>query len=152
MRVRIYRNLHNKKYSIQAQNESGVWRVIAHAERVSVSNAGTYVSQAGRLRVIREKRKNVHAFITGTLIHFDGLTTGASATLSEDNIRELKACRYEWRTIPQLDYVVSYNPYKYETFMIGQYGLPAIAPVGETIPGIVVCIPSGIFATIEKKG
>lgn len=40
-------------------------RVVAHAKGVALDDARTIVSQAGRERVLREGRKNVHAYIEG---------------------------------------------------------------------------------------
>lgn len=63
-RVRVYYNLHKKCYSIISKIE-GRWLLVAHAERVTLHNAKTIVSQAGRNRVLESKRKNVHAYIEG---------------------------------------------------------------------------------------
>ena len=61
---KIYFNLHKKCYSIQAwdQDKRG-WRLYEHAFAVHVKDAKMQVNEKGRQRVIREKRKNVHAFI-----------------------------------------------------------------------------------------
>jgi len=45
-------------------------RVIDHAPRVDLLNAKFVVRPAGRARVIREKRKNVHAFVEGDMVHY----------------------------------------------------------------------------------
>jgi hypothetical protein len=45
-------------------------RVVLHAHDVLVNDAILVVQEAGRQRVIREKRKNVHAFVRGTLIGY----------------------------------------------------------------------------------
>lgn len=65
MKVRIYRNLHNKCFSIQKLPDR---RVFAHRTAVLLKNARFHVSDAGRKRVRREKRKNVHAFVIGDWI------------------------------------------------------------------------------------
>ncbi len=41
--------------------------VVAHAKGAALDDAKTIVSQAGRERVFREGRKNVHAYIEGNL-------------------------------------------------------------------------------------
>lgn len=64
--VRIYFNLHKKLLSVQAKVD-GRWKVVAHVEDAYVRNATFKVSEAGRQRVIKEKRKNVHAYILGEL-------------------------------------------------------------------------------------
>lgn len=65
--VRIYFNLHKKMLSVQAKIDKR-WKVVAHLEDAYLKNAHFKVSESGRQRVIKEKRKNVHAFITGTLV------------------------------------------------------------------------------------
>jgi len=59
--VRIYRNLNNGQMSIQKKIEKS-WKVIAHVKDIVLENAIFYVSETGRQRVIRDKRKNVHAW------------------------------------------------------------------------------------------
>ena len=68
MKVRVYYNLHKSCWSIKAHEGILKGRVIAHADGVKLRDARTVVSQAGRERVIREGKKNVHAFIEGNLV------------------------------------------------------------------------------------
>ena len=67
--TRVYYNLHKRKLSIQQKqiNASGklVWKVVRHSNLIILQDAKFKVSEAGRQRVIKEKRKNVHAFVTG---------------------------------------------------------------------------------------
>ena len=63
-KVRIYRNLNRKCLSVQTMTEKG-WRVSKHVKSIKLKSAIFKVSEAGRQRVIREKRKNVHAYIEG---------------------------------------------------------------------------------------
>ena len=58
--VHVYRNLHKKCYSIR---EKG--RVVAHREIVLIEGAKFVVQPAGHAKVLREKRKNVHAYVKG---------------------------------------------------------------------------------------
>lgn len=62
-RIAVYYNLHKHCYSIK-DKRTGL--VIAHADSVTMTGVTFKVSQAGRARVLREKRKNVHATIEGT--------------------------------------------------------------------------------------
>jgi hypothetical protein len=62
MKVFVYRNLHKGCYSVKDWKTK---RVIAHVQSIVVENAQFKVSQAGRSRVLKEKRKNVHAGILG---------------------------------------------------------------------------------------
>jgi len=68
MRVKLYWNLHRKCWSILAKNARGSWTVIAYADYAVLADCTFKVSEAGRQRVIRERRKNVHAFAIGTLV------------------------------------------------------------------------------------
>lgn len=73
MRVRVYFNLNKAVWSIKAMEGPLRGCVVAHADGVALINARTVVSQAGRERVIRERRKNIHAFIEGELQAVQGL-------------------------------------------------------------------------------
>lgn len=90
-RVEVYFNLHKKLYSIR-DKVTGL--VVAHADSVLLVDAIFKVSQAGRQRVLREQKKNVHAFV-------EGLFAGVGADLPEPD---------------RLDKAY-YNPYKTETFI-----------------------------------
>lgn len=93
-RVFVYYNLHRGVWSVRALSGPARGRVIAHSDHVVLSQAHGRVSKAGRERVLREKRKNVHAGIVGTLQALD------------------KPCGFFEAGLP-----VSYNPYKYENFV-----------------------------------
>jgi hypothetical protein len=90
-RVEIYFNLHKKCLSVRHKG-----LVVAHAAHVEMDNATFAVSQAGRARVLRENRKNVHAFIRGNLVSFTPLGTDVN---NGDTAN------------------VTYNPYKYDSFV-----------------------------------
>lgn len=66
-RVRVYFNLHRKLFSVQEKTSKG-WRVWLHANQITLENVVFKVSEAGRQRVIREKKKNVHAFVEGDMV------------------------------------------------------------------------------------
>lgn len=63
-KVDIYRNLHTEGYSIRCSKTK---LVLAHCSAVSLTDAKFHVSESGRRKTINEKRKRVHAHITGTL-------------------------------------------------------------------------------------
>lgn len=71
MKVKVYRNLHKNCYSVVALEGENKGRVIAHEQIVLLEDASFKVSQKGRERVIRERRKNVHAYVKGTLLSTD---------------------------------------------------------------------------------
>lgn len=60
--VEIYRNLHGNCFSVR---DVKLRRVIAHVDQFALVDAKMIVSQAGRNRVLKERRKNVHACIRG---------------------------------------------------------------------------------------
>ena len=61
LKVRVYWNFHRKVFSVMCGG-----RVVAHATRVDLYRVRFTVRRAGWLRVLRERRKNVHAFVAGT--------------------------------------------------------------------------------------
>jgi hypothetical protein len=95
MRVMCYFNLHKRCFSLKALEGPNKGRVVAHADHVLLTDVVFKVSEAGRQRVIREKRKNVHAGVVGEW-------------LSQHN--------------PHITFVtnltpITYNPYKHSTFV-----------------------------------
>jgi hypothetical protein len=60
--VKVYRNLHKGCWSIR---QNGL--VKAHADKINLFDCKFLVNKKGRLKVIKEKRKNVHAFVKGYL-------------------------------------------------------------------------------------
>ena len=65
MKVFVYWNLHKNVWSVKALEGENKGRVIAHTKQVTLYNCTFKVSQAGRQRVLLEKRKNVHAGVVG---------------------------------------------------------------------------------------
>ncbi len=96
MMVDVYRNLNRKGlwFSIRDRKTGLVSKRIdlKAGDTLAIENPSFIVSKAGRERVRREKRKNVHATIRGKPI-------------TEFTISGLQ----EWR--------VKYDPYKHETFI-----------------------------------
>lgn len=88
--VEVYRNLHNGKFSIR---DAKTKLVLAHGTNFALENVVGIVNEAGRQRVLDEKRKNVHAFLRGNL-----------------NLHSLEPT-------PTPDLVV-YNPYRLDRFVI----------------------------------
>lgn len=96
MRVEVYRNLHTGTWSVR---DTSTGRVIAHPDTVWMVDAKFVVRPAGRAKVRREKRKNVHAFVRGTMIDMGGSVP---------------------RRIPTTFRKTSYNPYVNDTFVDGK--------------------------------
>ena len=96
--IRVYYNFHKKLFSVQ-EKVNGNWKVVEHTNEIFIRNATFKVSEAGRQRVLKEKKKNVHAFIIGERFPF---------------IPKSLVYRDE----------VSYNPYKNENFIITEEDQP----------------------------
>jgi len=93
-KVEIYRNLHNGTFSVRRNG-----KVVYHLENhqiLRLTDAKFAVQPAGRAKVIREKKKNVHAFIRGTVDKEGGY-------LGQDPPHEI--------------FEVSYNPYESDKFL-----------------------------------
>lgn len=105
MKVFVYWNLHKKCFSVKCieKNHKFFGKVILHAKRVRLCDVTFKVSAAGRARVLREKRKNVHAGVVGEI---------KQVTLLHE-INE----SYSLDSAYGLWYRVTYNPYKYSTFV-----------------------------------
>jgi hypothetical protein len=91
MKVFVYYNLHRKLWSIKALEGDNKGKVIAHRHDVVLHKPKAKVSEAGRQRVLREQRKNVHAGLVG-----------------------------EWmdqKILQAEGDLITYNPYKYTTFV-----------------------------------
>lgn len=88
--VEVYRNLHNNLFSIR-DKESGL--VLAHGNKIVLFHCKFIVKDSGRLKVIKEKRKNVHAWVEGVYI----------GTLKSD--------------LGNVDNIAYYDPYKTESFI-----------------------------------
>lgn len=91
MRVFVYRNLHKNCLSVRCVKTK---RVIAYVDFILLEDCTFKVSEKGRERVLKEKRKNVHAGIEGHWVNKKtiNLETGSTSR-------------------------VIYDPYKYQTFV-----------------------------------
>ena len=106
MNVDVYKNLHKDTWSIR-NRATGL--VVSHSDHVWVEEARFVVQKGGRDRVLREQRKNVHAFVRGVLVE-------------------------EFPTVTQFDspcdIQVKYNPYKADHFYEVETGKEVIeAPI-----------------------
>ena len=96
MKRRVYFNLHKHLFSVQ-EKVNGQWKVVGHTDDITLYNVTFKVSEAGRQRVLKEKRKNVHAFVEGTL---------SPSPLVCDN-----------------PLIIRYNPYKSGSFTSGDFNV-----------------------------
>ena len=95
-RVEIYRNLHNDTFSIRRNGK--VVKHLANWQSIFLKDVKFAVQPAGREKVRREGKKNVHAFIRGTYL--------APSTFPHTT-SEFKSKCTEW---------VTYNPYQNDHF------------------------------------
>jgi len=93
--IRAYFNLHKKLFSIQ-EKVNGRWKVTRHVNFLALKDVKFKVSEAGRQRVLREGRKNVHAYVYGE-----------------------ELIKYEIDSHGYMD--LYYDPYKYDSF-VDRYG------------------------------
>lgn len=89
-RLYIYWNLHKKTWSVR---QSG--KIVGHSDLIFLKDCRFLVGKAGRERVRREKKKNVHAGVSGYL-----------AMNAEFHRQQVDR-----------DCWVTYNPYKHDTFI-----------------------------------
>lgn len=68
MKVFCYWNLHRNLFSVRALTGPSKGLVIAHSQVVKLIDVEPRVSEAGRQRVLRDRSKNVHAGLAGTLV------------------------------------------------------------------------------------
>jgi hypothetical protein len=101
-RVMVYYNLHKLTFSIMNNN-----KVVAHADFFKLSDVEFRVRKGGKEKVRSEKRKNVHAFVIGTLEDY---------------------CEFPCEELPEpsSDVVITYNPYKNDTFVEKNTDVPVL--------------------------
>ena len=114
-KVFAYRNLHRQCWSVKALEGPLKGRVIYHANDLTLAWCDFKVSQAGRQRVLREQKKNVHAGVVGYLTECGEIAT--------DGI--------------DLDVPITYNPYKYDSFVDARCEVP---------------VSSALFVNLNSKG
>ena len=90
MKVFVYYNLHKKVFSVKALEGDRKGLVVAHVSQIGLTDVTFRVSEAGRQRVLRERKKNVHAGVVG---QWSGL--------------------HDQQGLEP----VTYNPYKYSSFV-----------------------------------
>ena len=92
-KVMVYYNLHKHTFSITYKS-----KVILHADYVKLKDVEFRVRGGGKEKVRSEKRKNVHAFVIGTLMDY---------------------CEFPCENLPKetSSKVITYDPYKYDSFV-----------------------------------
>jgi hypothetical protein len=95
MKVFVYFNLRKQCWSVKALQGPDRGKVIHHCYELTLSDCTFKVSEAGRQRVLRDKRKNVHAGVVGEILVYGPGEVGGTGRIDQ----------------------VTYNPYRYSTFV-----------------------------------
>ena len=138
-RVKVYYNLQKECLSVV---DTRTGRLFCHSHRIELKDAKFHVNENGRQKVLREKRKNVHAYVIGKLVHegehlpyswekvdaYSGLASPDCVELDGQFFKKVWGCdcRNEGEfsfcenCIPESGKEfkgATYNPYKYKTFV-----------------------------------
>lgn len=108
----VYCNVRKKLLSVKALEGADKGRVIAYVERLQMKDAEFKVSEAGRSRVVKTKRKSVHAGIVGEIEALWGATLRGE--LDNSTIKGLAVGK---PFKPLTGEPVFYNPYEVATFV-----------------------------------
>lgn len=103
MRIKAYRNLNDGSISLVNKG-----LVVGHAQKVVMSDAKFTVNERGRQRVLKDKQKNVHAYVIGELVEVEGFLPYKGREIDIDH--DTKISSHE-------GVKVYYNPYKTDSFM-----------------------------------
>lgn len=104
MKVFVYFNLHKKLWSVKALEGPEKGRVVCRSGYVTLRDVQPRVSQAGRERVLREKRKNVHAGLVG---EWDFSSCHELLPETEITYNPYKSGNFYYRQMPERDYTGS---------------------------------------------
>ena len=126
MKVKIYKNLKKDCFSVMDYKTRKVIRHCygdhqKHGDHIRLENAYFWVSQKTRERVIREKKKYVHAFVIGDWID-------------------------HWKLKEDFE-AVHYNPYEHNTFYVNGNKFNPIKDVSPDWRGVVHLVRD----TIDKQ-
>lgn len=120
-RSELYYNLHKQCLSVRrlGKPRPGVPNfTVSHMDSAHMADVTFAVQPAGRAKVRATGRKNVHAFVRGDLL--TGIFQGLIVTGGYPN-----RLANEMMTNPNM-VEVTYNPYKYDTFVVRSTGQPAL--------------------------
>ena len=101
-KVRVYRNLHKKCFSIK---QDGL--VACHADHVTLQTCKFIISKAGQKRVRQDQQKNVHAFVEGYVVDTKAADLEVDGEVTDG---QLMSGLTNWETL-------YYNPYECDGFM-----------------------------------
>ena len=102
MRVKVYFNITKRLFSVVALDGPSKGLVVQSVTNLVLQNCRFHVNESGRQRVLAQNRKNVHAYVYGEI--------DSSLLLPGQPV------------VGGIE--ITYNPYKYSTFVIRETGLP----------------------------
>ena len=135
MKINVYRNLSpqyrgQRAWSIMANEGAQKGKVVDVVDGVIVKNVALVVREGGRQRVLRDKQKNVHAFVQGELVKTFPLDT-LKKTADGNALAPGKGAFVR----------ISYDPYHAGYFFREDSG----QAVGSA--AVVVVAPAGVYAS-----
>jgi hypothetical protein len=116
-RVEVYRNLDYRDdtvYSVRTTHDRLVCRYV---KGIVIKGAIFAVGPKGNQRVRDEKRKNVHAVVRGNWLTYSDHDANVPMPSSKDMLRETKTMALEDENIGWVWSRITYDPYKYKTFV-----------------------------------
>lgn len=138
MKAFVYWNLHRKCWSIKSLERATYGLVVGHATSCTLEGVTCKVSEAGRQRVLREGKKNVHAGLAGRVVACGGLTHDSGLDLCEPTRGDV---------IPTTN--ITYNPRKFTSFVTASDLLPVSgADVAQMNPDRTVQIAQAEYAYV----
>lgn len=124
--VSVYRNLNSDCWSVRMNSAIHGNLVQYHCQELLMVTPKFDVNENGRMRVLREKRKNVHAFVHGSLLlatviknRYPGNVYQTEEVMVPPNTNLVDEPLFSAHVDPNLleQREVTYNPYKYSKFV-----------------------------------
>lgn len=129
----VYRNLHQQCWSVKALEGPHRGRTVLHAAQLIVDRPQFKVSAAGRARVIQTKQKNVHAgvvgYVTHAIVQDERYQTNPTIRVMASTALLSSSMEYSSHKAYR---EVTYNPYKFETFVFAATHEPVTLDTGDT--------------------
>ena len=121
--MEVYRNLKFKDRIVYSIRDPKTRLVLGHASDLLLTQCKFVVNQAGRKRVLKEKKKNVHAWISGSL----SVIHAGDDRIFSDGTK------------------VQYNPYTNSQFEMAECGEPVVEA------NLVYINETGVYASAIKR-
>ena len=139
-KVAVYRNLHNGMFSIQCREAPYYGKVIAHAKVVGINNPLFVVRENGRQKVLRERKKNVHAFVVGELSMFNQGHVRDEYRELVDDLSPLYKGQCPSTMFAER---IEYNPYLYDSFVFADHdGMSKV----DSASSVFMDVENGMYA------